>query len=106
MTHMLIVTAVVILVYGAAAAAVLAVYRAADDAAAARATQTIRQMRQPRAEQQPRRPAGDQLALAEAAVTRRVVAGRLDPATYQRTMAAIAARDAVAHPLTAPEPPR
>jgi hypothetical protein len=93
-------------VYGVAATAVLAVYRAADEAAGTRATLTIRQMTQRRAEQQLRRPTGDQLALAEAAVTRRVVAGRLDPATYQRTMAAIAARHTVAHPLAPPEQPR
>ena len=103
---MLIVTAVVILVYGVAAAAVLAAYRACDDAAGTRAALSIRQMARRRAEQQTGRSAGEQLALAEAAVARRVVAGRLDPAAYQRTMAAIAALDAAADPLTVPEPPR
>ncbi len=96
MSHTLIVSAVVLLVYGLAAAAVLLVYRTSDDAAVRR--MAARRARTP--------AAGDALAQVEADAARRLIAGDLDPAAYRVAMAALAARDAVTHPLTAPEPPR
>jgi hypothetical protein len=96
-TNSLLVTAVVLLVYGAAALAVLTVYRATDRRAA--------RLDRP-ATGAARRLAAGGLDRLETDAARRVVAGGLDRAGYRRTMAVLAALDAVAHPLTVPEPPR